>query len=92
MKTLTAKERRAIAIRRRGPPRKREPERRNDGRLKMADQIVRCPHCVLDDHFRPMLSTPKGLFICTKCGHSANPEKPEFKCFSQKCGELNRAA
>ena len=56
------------------------------------EQIVRCPYCVLGDHFRPMLPRPEGWSICLKCGHFANPEKPEFKCFCQKCGELNRAA
>ena len=63
----------------------------SDGRLKMAE-IVRCPYCVLDDHFRPMLSKREGWFICSKCGHTAIPENPEFKCFCQKCGEMNRAA
>jgi hypothetical protein len=58
----------------------------------MAEEIVRCPYCVLDDHFRPMLRRPEGWFVCQKCGHTAMPEKPEFKCFCRKCGELNRAA
>jgi DNA-directed RNA polymerase subunit RPC12/RpoP len=64
---------------------------RTNERLKMTE-VVRCPYCVLDDHFRPMSPRPDGWFICTKCGHSANPVKPEFKCFCQKCGELSRAA
>jgi hypothetical protein len=55
-------------------------------------KIVRCPYCILGDDFRPMLPKPGGWFICQKCGHSVMPEKPEFKCFCQKCGELNRAA
>ncbi len=58
----------------------------------MADPILRCPYCVLGDHFKPMLSRGGGLFVCNKCGHTAMPGKPEFKCFCQKCGELNRAA
>jgi hypothetical protein len=57
----------------------------------MAEEIVRCPYCVLGDQFRPMLQWP-AWFICLSCGHAANPEKPEFKCFRQKCGGLNRAA
>jgi len=58
----------------------------------MTEQIVCCPHCVAEDQFRSMLPRPGGWFICPKCGHTAIPEKPEFKCFCQKCGELNRAA
>jgi hypothetical protein len=63
-----------------------------NGRLKMAEQIIRCSYCVLVDRFTPMLPRPGGWFICLECGHTANPENPEFKCFCQKCGELNRAA
>jgi len=59
---------------------------------KMTEQVVRCPYCVLGNYFVPMLSRPEGWFICSKCGHSAIPEKPEFRCFCQKCGELKRAA
>jgi hypothetical protein len=58
----------------------------------MDDQIVRCPYCVVGDHFVPMLPRAEGWFTCVECGHTANPAKPEFKCFCQKCGELNRAA
>ncbi len=65
---------------------------RSSERLKMAEEIVRCPYCVLDDHFRPMLHRPEGSFVCQKCGHTAIPEKPEFRCLCRKCGELNRAA
>jgi hypothetical protein len=57
----------------------------------MSEEIVRCPYCVLDDHFRPMSPRP-GWHICSKCSHTAIPEKPEYRCFCQKCGELNRAA
>jgi hypothetical protein len=34
----------------------------------MAEQIVRCPYCILGDDFRPMLPKPGGWFICQKCG------------------------
>ena len=71
---------------------KSERGRQKNGRLKMVEQIVRCPYCVLGDQFRPMLSRPGGWFICHKCGHTAISEKPEFKCFCQKCGGLNPAA
>jgi DNA-directed RNA polymerase subunit RPC12/RpoP len=58
----------------------------------MAEKVVRCPYCVLGDHFRPMLSRSQGWFICLKCGHTTNLEKPELKCFCQRCGALKRAA
>jgi DNA-directed RNA polymerase subunit RPC12/RpoP len=58
----------------------------------MAEEIIRCPYCVMGDHFRSMLARPEGWFICLNCGHSTNSEKPEFKCFCRKCGELNRVA
>jgi hypothetical protein len=58
----------------------------------MAEQIVRCPYCVLGEDFRPMLPRAEGCFICRKCGHTSIPENPEFKCFCLKCNELNRAA
>jgi len=58
----------------------------------MVEQIVRCPYCILGDDFRPMLPKPGGWFICQKCGHTAQPGDPDFKCFCQKCGGLVRAA
>jgi NADH pyrophosphatase NudC (nudix superfamily) len=58
----------------------------------MTEEVVLCPYCVLDKHSRPMLRKPEAWFICSKCGHTAMPEKRDFKCFCQKCGELNRAA
>ena len=58
----------------------------------MAEQVVRCPYCVLDDQFRPMVSKPEGWFNCSKCGHTTIPDKPDFRCFCQKCGDLKRAA
>jgi hypothetical protein len=47
---------------------------------------------LVSDHFVPMSPRSEGWFTCVECGHTAIPEKPEFKCFCQKCGELNRAA
>jgi len=58
----------------------------------MAEQIVRCPYCVLGYEFRPMLPKPEGWFICQQCGHTAMPAKSQFRCFCQKCAELHRAA
>jgi hypothetical protein len=53
----------------------------------MAD-IVRCPYCVLADHFRPMLPKEGGVFRCQKCGHAVVPGNRDFKCHCQKCQEL----
>jgi len=58
----------------------------------MAEKIIRCPYCVLGDDFRRMLSKTGGWFVCQKCGHTVMTEKPDFKCFCRKCGELKRAA
>jgi hypothetical protein len=58
----------------------------------MAEQIERCPYCVLADDFRPMLAKPDGWFVCQKCGHTSMPTKPEFRCPCGMCEELNRAA
>ena len=58
----------------------------------MAEQIICCPYCVLCDQARLMLPRPGGWFICLQCGHTAIPDKPEFKCFCLNCGLLIRAA
>jgi DNA-directed RNA polymerase subunit RPC12/RpoP len=57
----------------------------------MAERIVRCPYCILADDFRPMNSTPEGWFVCIKCGHSANPVQPDYKCHCQHCVAWNAA-
>ncbi len=58
----------------------------------MAERILRCPYCVLENDFRPMLRKREGWFICSKCGHRANPGLAHFTCCCKKCEELNRAA
>jgi hypothetical protein len=57
----------------------------------MADEVVRCRYCALDDGFRPMLQRPS-WFICEQCGHVVIPDDPGFKCSCPKCLEINRAA
>jgi hypothetical protein len=57
----------------------------------MAEQIVRCPYCILDDQFRLMLQRP-AWYVCERCGHTVIPDDPEFKCSCRKCLELHRAA
>jgi hypothetical protein len=58
----------------------------------MSEPIVRCPYCVLDDHFRPMLGKLEGWFLCSKCGHTTNPGMTDYGCQCRKCQEINRAA
>jgi hypothetical protein len=58
----------------------------------MAEQIVRCPYCVLGDDLRPMLPKPGGWFICQNCGHTVTPWNLDYKCSCQKCEELKGAA
>ena len=57
----------------------------------MSEQVVRCPYCLLEDQFRPMLQKPD-WFICEQCGHVVLPGDPDFKCGCAKCIELKRAA
>jgi hypothetical protein len=54
-------------------------------------EILRCPYCVLGDHFRPLLLRPE-WFVCEQCSHVVLPEDPDFRCSYRKCLELNRAA
>jgi len=69
----------------------------------MSEEMVRCPYCVMDSEFRPMLrrsalgqSTPrrsKGKwFVCVSCGHTATPDDPYAKCSCPRCREMKRIA
>jgi hypothetical protein len=51
---------------------------------------VRCPYCVLDTEFRPMVSHVDGTFICNRCGHTTRPGDKYFRCSCSKCIELQR--
>jgi len=53
--------------------------------------IVQCPYCVLGNQFRPMVAHLDGRFICSKCGHLANPGDRDFQCVCTKCYELRSA-
>jgi hypothetical protein len=57
----------------------------------MAEQIVRCPYCMLGDEGGPMLQR-RGWLICAQCGHIVIPEDPDFKCSCRDCLKLKRAA
>jgi rubrerythrin len=84
-------QRRESAIKSSKAAAKRERGRLKSGRLKMAEQILRCPYCILGNDFRPMLQRPD-WYVCEQCGHTVIPVDPEFKCSCRKCLELNRVA
>lgn len=58
----------------------------------MAQEIVRCPYCVLDSEFRPMLHKSKKTFVCLSCGHTAWAEGLSSKCPCSRCRRVNRVA
>jgi hypothetical protein len=53
--------------------------------------IVHCPYCVLANEFRPMVAHLDGRFVCSKCGHLANPRDSDFQCICTNCFELRSA-
>jgi len=57
----------------------------------MAEQIVRCPYCMLGDQSGTMLQRPE-WFICEQCGHVVIPDDPDFKCCCRNCLKVKRAA
>jgi hypothetical protein len=57
----------------------------------MAEQIVRCPYCILGDQSGPMLQRPE-WFICEQCGHVVIPDDSDFKCCCRNCLKVKRAA
>jgi hypothetical protein len=57
----------------------------------MAEQIVRCPYCMLDNQSGLMLQRPEWL-ICEQCGHVVIPDDPDFKCGCRDCLKVKRAA
>jgi predicted RNA-binding Zn-ribbon protein involved in translation (DUF1610 family) len=59
----------------------------------MSEEIVRCPYCVMDSEFRPMLRrSRKKWFVCVSCGHTATPDDPYLKCPCSRCREMKRIA
>jgi hypothetical protein len=52
----------------------------------VANEIVRCPYCVLGDRFRPMLQRPS-WFVCEQCGHVVILDDPDFKWSCRRCTE-----
>jgi NADH pyrophosphatase NudC (nudix superfamily) len=50
-------------------------------------RVLRCPYCVEAYDFLPMIRVD-GLFICSHCGHTTNPQDSEYWCECQRCAAL----
>ena len=69
------------------------PNDARDGeRVSMLEEIVRCPYCVQDSEFRPMVQRSGEWFLCVSCGHTATSDDPYAKCPCPKCREVTRLA
>ena len=60
--------------------------------MKMSEEIVRCPYCVLGSEFRPMFRQSRRRFACLCCGHTAASNGSCSNCRCSKCREMNRIA
>jgi len=58
----------------------------------MAQEIVRCPFCVQDSEFRPMLRRSKKSYVCVGCGHLSSLSYPYLRCTCPGCRRMNRIA
>src|SRR5262249_53853506 len=48
--------------------------------------VVRCPYCVEENNFKPMVGHPfDGRFICASCGHIVRIGMPNHPCACPKC-------
>lgn len=51
-------------------------------------KTVRCPYCVLDHEFRPMVAHLDGRYICNRCGHTTRPDDATYQCRCPRCVKL----
>jgi hypothetical protein len=49
---------------------------------------IRCPYCVDDNNFRPMIEISDNRHICRECGHVVSPSESAFVCGCMKCLQL----
>src|SRR3954471_16770866 len=49
---------------------------------------MRCPYCVSGFEFRLMVGHVDGRGICSKCGHTVHPDRPEYGCSCPHCRKL----
>jgi len=52
------------------------------------EKTARCPYCVLDNEFRPMVAHVDGRCICNRCGHTTRPGDSAYECRCPKCVKL----
>jgi hypothetical protein len=63
-----------------------------NGRLKMPEEIIRCPYCVQGNHFKIMTAGGgRRWFKCDRCGHTAMPQNPTFQCACLGCFSLSNS-
>ena len=49
---------------------------------------VRCPYCISDHEFRPMVTHVDGRCICSQCGHISRPGDKTYECHCPRCMKL----
>jgi hypothetical protein len=54
----------------------------------MDEITVRCPFCVVDNHFRRMLQMVDSKYSCNCCGHLVAPHNKDFQCHCGRCNSL----
>jgi len=50
---------------------------------------LHCPYCVKADGFRELIKKAGGEYVCSACGHSANPDDTEWRCCCARCQGMN---
>ncbi len=51
---------------------------------------IRCPYCMADIEFRPMIAHKDGRFVCRDCAHTVRPGTPDYRCTCRACLRLSR--
>jgi hypothetical protein len=54
-------------------------------------ETVRCPFCVQNNEFKPMVELTagtSGTFYCTNCRHLIRTGEPAFDCLCVNCRKL----
>lgn len=54
------------------------------------DGTVRCPYCVINLEFRPLIAHVDGKHICNKCGHVIVRDL-DYECHCPNCLKLMAA-
>jgi hypothetical protein len=51
--------------------------------------IIRCPYCLAEHGFRPMIAYRDGRFVCRNCAHTVRPGIPDYRCTCCRCLKIN---